>query len=302
LAQVSAPVSGLVSARANLDMPAPGDRVQEGQTLARLSPSGGDGSYAALKGRVERLEREVQRAERLVDAEAIPRKRLVEARHDLTLARSALESMGGTGAASADDGFTYRLNAPISGRVQERHLAPGSRVDVGTTLYTIVDPSRVWVRLRVPAEHAAAADRAAGAVFTAEGSNRRHEASRVVSTGAAIDPDTRTLPVRLEAPNPTGALKIGMMVDARLLLDDSQSGVALPNEALQTEDGRPVAYVQTGGESFERRPLELGPTDGQYTLVERGVQAGEHVVTNGAYQVYLASLNSSQMAGHGHPH
>ncbi|PQJ26924.1 hypothetical protein BSZ35_18540 [Salinibacter sp. 10B] len=314
-AKVAAPVSGLTPARANLDMPAPGDRVREGQTLAILSPSGGDGSYADLKGRVERLEREVRRAERLIEAEAIPRKRLVEARHDLTLARAALNSMGQAGenaasqmaSASAEPtrdstGFNYHLTAPISGRVQERHLAPGSRVGVGTVLYTIVDPSRVWIRLRVPAEHAAATSRATGAVFTVEGSSQAYEASQVVSTGASIDTDTRTLPVRLEAPNPNGALKIGMMADAQLLLEETQSGVALPNEAIQTEDGRPVAYVQTGGESFERRPLELGPTDGQYTLVERGIQAGEHVVTDGAYQVYLASLNTSQMAGHGHPH
>jgi len=133
-AKVSAPVSGLTPARANRDMPAPGDRVREGQTLALLSPSGGAGSYADLKGRVERLEREVRRAERLVTAEAIPRKRLVEARHDLTLARAALESMGGDTTA-ADEGFTYRLTAPIQGRVQERRLAPGSRVEVGTVLY-----------------------------------------------------------------------------------------------------------------------------------------------------------------------
>ncbi|MCS3613273.1 efflux RND transporter periplasmic adaptor subunit [Salinibacter ruber] len=309
-AKVSAPVSGLTPARANLNTPAPGDRVREGQTLATLSPSGGEGSYADLMGRVQRLQREVRRAERLVQAEAIPQKRLVEARHDLTLARAALESMGGSdgqrastssGPSTTGAGFNYDLKAPISGRVQERHLAPGSRVEVGTVLYTIVDPSRVWLRLRVPAEHASAMSRATGAVFTVEGSDTIHQASRVVSTGAAIDTDTRTLPVRLEASNSNGALKIGMMADAQLLLADTQSGVAIPNEAIQTEDGQPVAYVETGGESFERRPLELGPTDGQYTLIERGVQAGEHVVTTGAYQVYLASLNTSQI-GHGHTH
>jgi RND family efflux transporter MFP subunit len=277
-------------------------------------PVGGEGAYAELKGRVERLEREVRRTERLVKAEAIPQKRLVEARHDLELARAALESMGGTGeegesqlasmspqASTSSASFNHDLKAPISGRVQERHLAPVGRVGVGTVLYTIVDPSRVWLRLRVPAEHAATASQATGAVFTVEGSDTAHKAGRVVSTGATIDTDTRTLPVRLEAPNPNGALKIGMMADARLLLEDSTSGVAIPNEAIQTEDGRPVAYVQTGGESFERRPLQLGPTDGQHTLVERGVQAGEHVVTTGAYQVYLASLNTSQI-GHGHTH
>jgi len=307
-AKVSAPVSGLTPARANLNMPGPGDRVREGQTLGILSPSGGDGSYADLKGRVERLQREVRRAERLVEAEAIPRKRLVEARHDLQLAQTALDATGGSSSETAsiegvgeDATFHYRLRAPISGRVQERHLAPGSRVEVGSVLYTIVDPSRVWIRLRVPAERAAAAGQATGAVFTVEGTDTLHEATRVVSTGASIDPGTRTLPVRLEASNPGGVLKIGMMADAQLLLEETRTGTTIPNDAIQTEDGEPVAYVQTGGESFERRPLQLGPTNGTYTLVERGVQAGEHVVTAGAYQVYLASLNTSQI-GHGHTH
>ena len=291
-ARVSAPVSGLTPARPNLDMPAPGDRVREGQTLAVLTPSGGEGSYAETKARVERLKR-------LYEVEAIPEKRLIEAEHDLEVAQAALRSMGG---ADDEPGFDYRLRAPITGQVHERHLAPGSRVEVGTVLYTIVDPSRVWVRLRIPAEEAARASEAAGGVFTVEGGSETYTADRVVSTGAALDADTRTLPVLLEAANPEGALKIGMMVDGRLIAGAPTEGVAVPNDAIHIEDGRPVAYVQTGGESFARRPLRLGPTDGYATIVERGLEAGEHVVTAGAYHVYLASLNTSEMAGHGHPH
>lgn len=310
-ARVSAPVSGLTPAEANREMPVPGETVRKGDVLGLLSPSGGDGSYADLKGRVERLRREVQRAERLVEAEAIPEKRLVEARHDLELARAALQSMGESeGAASAqasspsemEPGFNYRLRAPIGGQIHERHLAPGRRVEVGDVLYTVVDPSRVQVRVRVPAEHAPDLQSVSEGLFTVEGRETLHRAGRVVSTGAAMDADTRTIPVRLEVSNPDGHLKIGMMADARLLLDETETGVTIPNEAIQTEDGEPVAYVQTGGESFERRPLQLGPTDGEHTLVERGVQAGEHVVTAGAYQVYLASLGSSETAGHGHTH
>ncbi|MEF8795728.1 MAG: efflux RND transporter periplasmic adaptor subunit [Salinivenus sp.] len=309
-AKISAPVSGLTPAEANLDMPAPGDGIPEGETLAVLSPSGGEGSYADVKGRVERLKREVRRAERLVKAEAIPEKRLVEARHELELAQAALKSMGEASETTSqmvspsggDSDFNYQLRSPIGGQVHERHLAPGSRVEVGEVLYTIVDPSRVRVHVRVPAEHAADLQQVSEGMFTVEGSEVLHRASRIVSTGAVIDTDTRTLPVRLDAPNPDGRLKIGMMANARLLLEDSEAGVAIPNAAIQTEDGEPVAYVQTGGESFERRPLQLGPTNGEHTLVERGVQAGEHVVTAGAYQVYLASLGSSETAGHGHTH
>ncbi|WP_263790040.1 efflux RND transporter periplasmic adaptor subunit [Salinibacter sp.] len=310
-AKISAPVSGLTPAEANLDMPAPGDGIRKGETLAVLSPSGGEGSYADVKGRVERLKREVRRAKRLVKAEAIPEKQLVEARHELELAQAALKSMGEasetttsqmSNTSGGDSDFNYQLRSPIGGQVHERHLAPGSRVEVGEVLYTIVDPSRVRVHVRVPAEHAADLQHVSEGMFTVEGSEVLHRASRIVSSGAVIDTDTRTLPVRLEASNPDGRLKIGMMANARLLLENSEAGVTIPNAAIQMEDGEPVAYVQTGGESFERRPLQLGPTNGKHTLVKRGVQAGEHVVTAGAYQVYLASLGSSETAGHGHTH
>lgn len=229
VAEVAAPVSGLAQARANLSAPTSGGRVRAGQTLAVLSPTSQDNSYAQAKARVERLEREVERLARLYEAEAIPEKRLVEARHDLEVARAALEAMGGAGG----DGYDYPVRAPISGIVQSRRFTPGQRVEAGEMLFEIV---------------------------------------------------------------------IGQFATAQLEAGGTRSGVAIPSEAVQSEDGQPVAYVQTGGETFERCPLTLGPTGGFYTLVERGVEAGEHVVTEGAYQVYLASLSTTDIGDHGHPH
>ena len=63
-----------------------------------------------------------------------------------------------------------------------------------------------------------------------------------------------------------------------------------------------MAYVHTAGESFERRILALGPSDGEWVIVRSGVAGGERAVTIGAYQVRLASLNTGVIADHGHPH
>jgi multidrug efflux pump subunit AcrA (membrane-fusion protein) len=138
--------------------------------------------------------------------------------------------------------------------------------------------------------------------FTVEGSPRVYEAARLISVGAAIDPKRRTLPVVLETRNRDGSLKVGMLVEARLFLAESVSGVAVPSRAVRKEDALDVAYVQVGGESFERRVLMLGPSDGEWTLVTSGILSGERVVTEGAYQVRLASLNTSEIADHGHAH
>ena len=126
--------------------------------------------------------------------------------------------------------------------------------------------------------------------------------ARLVSVGAAIDPERRTLPVLLETRNRDGSLKVGMLVEARLFLPASAEGVAVPSRAVRKEDALDVAYVQVGGESFERRVLTLGPSDGEWTLVASGIRSGERVVTEGAYQVRLASLNASKIVDHGHPH
>ena len=297
LAAVAAPVSGLARARGNLSAPAPGDRVRAGQTLAVLSPTAQDDSYAQARANVERLQREVARLGRLYEAEAIPEKRLVEARHDLEVAQAALEAMGGSG-----QGYAYVVRAPISGVVRARPFTPGQRVEAGALLFEIVDPSQVVLRLKVPARHATQADAADAAIFSVEGSDRRYRTTRVVSTGSSLDPESRTLPVLMAVDNADGSLKIGQFAMAQLELGGTRAGVAIPNEAILNEDGQPVAYVQTSGEMFERRLLTPGPTDGVYTLVERGIEAGERVVVEGAYQVYLASLSTGEIGDHGHPH
>ena len=63
-----------------------------------------------------------------------------------------------------------------------------------------------------------------------------------------------------------------------------------------------VAYVQIGGETFERRAVTVGATDGEWTVVLSGVRPGERVVTRGQYQIKLSSLNTSEISDHGHPH
>ncbi len=298
VARVTAPVEGIVRAKHNLGAPIPGDWVEAGERIAVLSPVPEENAYAALKAKVERLEREVERAERLSAVEAIPERRLVEARHDLEVSRAALEAVGDVDG----EGYELTLTAPINGLVTERNLTIGERVRAGERLFSIVDPKTLWLRVQIPAREAAIVSEVSSGSFTVEGSPRVYDGARLVSVGAAIDPERRTLPVVLETRNRDGRLKVGMLVEARLFLAESVEGVAVPSRALRKEDALDVAYVQVGGESFERRVLALGPSDGEWTLVTGGIRSGERVVTEGAYQVRLASLNASEIADHGHPH
>jgi membrane fusion protein, heavy metal efflux system len=298
LAQVSAPVSGIAAAVPNRAAPSVGEPVRAGQVLAVLNPTAGEGGYARSRGELERLEREAARAERLHAAGAIPERRLEEARHDLEIARAEMRAIGGGG---ADGDFRLRVTAPISGVIAQRSFVPGGRVEAGEPLFVVVDASTVWLRVQLPAATASALVREPTPTFTIEGIDRSFETGRLVSVGSVLDPQTRTVPAVVEAPNPGGMLRIGQFARATVPVGGTVTGVAIPNSAIVDDNGTPVAYVQTGGESFERRVLTLAERDATRTVVSAGIRPGEMVVTTGAYQVRLASLSGGDFAG-GHSH
>lgn len=298
LVEVSAPVDGIAGAAENRGAPSVGQSVRPGQVLVVLSPTAQEGGFAQARGRVERLEREVARAERLVGTGAIPRRRLEEARHDLEIARAETDAMGD---ARTGPDYRLRLTSPIAGVVARRTFVPGGRVQAGTPLFTIVDPRTAWLRVQVPASAASSIPSGAQATFTLQGSDRVHETARIVSVGSVLDPATRTVPVVFEVAQAGSLFTFGQLAQAAVPMGGSIDGVVIPNAAVVDDNGTPVAYVQAGGETFERRVLTLGATDGTRTHIAAGIRPGEMVVTTGAYQVRLAAASGSDFAG-GHAH
>ncbi len=300
LAQVAAPIGGIIEVAGVEGAPAPGQRVTKGQVLARMTPVLGDAgaAYADARGRLREAEDEYERARRLFAAEAVPQRRVHEAETRLRAAREALAGLGG-GALTADG--RIGIVAPITGTITERALTPGSRVDAGATLFTIVDASVVWLVAHVPSAQASGLARGAQATFQVEGSPSVSRTSRSISVGTMIDPTTRTVPVTYEVANREGLIRIGSVARVSVTTGTRVTGVLIPSSAILEEDGRPFVYVQTEGETYERRDLRLGGSDGLRTLVAAGLVAGDRVVTGAAYQVKLASL-STAVPTHGHEH
>ncbi len=305
MARVSAPIAGMVDLSGVARAPAPGQRVSKGQVLAVLTPTLGDGGSALARARAElrEAEDELERAKRLYQVEAVPLRRLHEAEIRLTAAREALAAFGSSGSAQADGRVVLR--APIAGVIAARTLAPGSRVEAGMELFAVVDPSVVWLEVNVPAAEAArvseATDAIAGTTFLVPGSDEAHSVRRAISVGSIIDSVSRTVPVIYEVANPNGTFKIGMTAQVAVGTGQPVEGVVIPSSAVLDEDGRPIGYVQTDGERFEKRELTVGGSSGDRTLVRAGMKTGERVVTGAAYQVRLASLSTS-VPEHGHEH
>ena len=298
-AEVTAPISGLVDPSGVASSPAPGQSVAQGQVLAVIIPSLGEGgnAYAEARARLRSAEDEYARARRLVEAEAAPRRRLEESEIRLQAARETVAGFGG----SAAGGGRLAIHSPIRGVVASRSITPGSRVEAGAPLFSIVDPSVVWLTVNVPAAQAALIGSGSGASFQLEGAGNRFETRRTVSIGSVIDPQSRTVPLIYEVPNVNGIIRVGSTARVAVRTGRRVVGIVIPASAVLDEDGRPIAYVQSEGETFEKRELTLGGQGGNRVLVLSGINPGDRVVTSAAYQVRLASLSTSVPAeGHAH--
>jgi multidrug efflux pump subunit AcrA (membrane-fusion protein) len=116
-----------------------------------------------------------------------------------------------------------------------------------------------------------------------------------------VDTATRTVALLYEANNSDGRLRIGQQLMLHVESAHAEDAVAIPDTAIVEEGGQPLAFVQMGGETFEKRELTLGIRDGNFVQVLRGVAEGERVVTKGAMAIRLAAA-SNVIPAHGHAH
>jgi membrane fusion protein, heavy metal efflux system len=311
-AEIRAPAEGFVAPGSLVHA---GHAVSAGDTLAVIVPRLGEGAdVGELTVAIERArsqhalaERDVERLEGLVAQGAVPERRLGEARQalgvagaELRAARARFEQYQRAGEEAG-----MRLRAPVAGVVVSASARPGAYVRQGERLFLLSAPDRRWLEVRVPERFAGALGDATGAWFDVTGGEPvtldGASDARVVQIDTAIDSVTRTAGVTVEYPAGAGPALIGARFAAHVFTESPTQRLAVPRSAVIDDGGRSVVFVQTGGERFARRPVELGTVDGAWVQVSRGVAPGERVVSDGAYLVRLAAAGGDEI-GHGHAH
>jgi membrane fusion protein, heavy metal efflux system len=316
-ALVAAPVDGRFTSGT---LPSVGTRVASGQELGRMQPrlaeNGTDratlvATAAEAAAALDAASTELARSERLLAERAVPGRRVEDARRAVTVAEARLtaaqarltqrdEALRTGGGASGGNSFVLR--APIAGVVAEIVAALGASYDEGAPLFRIVRTDRVELQAHIPASDApleAAVDEIALEIpgrpdpLTIEVDHPHY--------AGIIDPKTRALPVQFHVENRAGRLLIGQTATAILYTGRRERMATIPKDAVLMEAGRPYVFVQTGGESFARRYIDIATRDRDLVGIRSGVTPGERVVTHGAYDVQLASA-ASGLPAEGHVH
>lgn len=308
---VSAPLGGIISG--SKPLPFIGKKVTRGEVVAYIEPpirqEGGIGQltagYAESKNRVVLAQKEYDRAKRLYEAKIAPLKRVEEAELTLASARAALEPLEKALESIKGDAGNGRIavRATVSGTVVEISSANGKGIEAGQPIMRIVNTGTLWLKANLPAADSGKAALASGASFTITGLDGEFRPSRLVTVGDMLDPQTRTLPVIFEVPNPGGRLKVGMFANVAIRTGAAQNALAVPRESLVEDEGRWFLFIQTAGEAFERREVKVGAQDKGYAQILEGLKPDERVVAKGAYYVKLAATAGKGIDPHaGHAH
>ncbi len=306
-AQVFSPVTGRLLPPRSGKLPLLGSRVEKGQVLAIVQQSLPASDAAQLSSgriraeaeldsataRLEQARRELARREGLRGV--VAEKEIQEAALAVKVAEQEVERarrerglFGGEQRTGAAGVARFELVAPIGGVLAEAEATAGELVDASRPLFTVLDPSTVWIEARVFAEDVARVESAREAVIRVEAYPDLDLHAPLVHLGQLVDPQTRTVRALFEAKNPDGKLRPGMFVQVAIGFGEARPTLAIPETALVEEDGAYEVFVQVSPEEFVPRPVKPGLCDEGYCAVLSGLRGGEKVVTTGTYQLHAA--------------
>jgi cobalt-zinc-cadmium efflux system membrane fusion protein len=301
LAHIGASVAGrVVEIKRSL-----GDDVKKGDLLAVLNSSElgtAQSEYLKAISKLKLRQSAFNRAKQLYESGIIAvanlqqrQNELSEAEVDLDSSRDHLKVMGMSEPDITDLGArgTIKSLSPITatltGTVIERNITLGQVVQPSDAVFTVSDLSHVWLVAEVSernAQWAREGDEAEAEISALPG---KRFIGRLIYIGDVIDPDTRTMTVRMDLPNPSDIIKPNMLATLLIRKQGTQEAV-IPLEAVVREGDRDHVFVQVGKDQFALRPVELGDPEGSVRPIISGLELGERIVSTGSFH-----LNNERM-------
>jgi RND family efflux transporter MFP subunit len=319
---VAPPIGGIIQ---SATLPHIGQQVTRGQSLATVAQTSTAAEAAQIHIESMRIDAERRR---LGQAEIEAQARLEEAVHDASRARrlyerkaysqkalevdeleekareaqlaAIQEQLRALAQVPASSTSTYQVQAPISGTIVKVNKAPGEQVAAGEAIVEIVALDTVWVEAPIFEKDLGQIRRGSEAVFTTTAFPEKEFRGWLINVNAVVDEQTRAATAVFEVNNSSGDLRAGMQANVRFEAGGRTSVLLVPKEAVVDNEGQKIVYVLRSGEEFERRNVVVGDEYGAKVAILSGVEPGERVVTQGAYQLKLQELRPANAGAHTH--
>jgi cobalt-zinc-cadmium efflux system membrane fusion protein len=233
-------------------------------------------------------------------------KNLQAAEHDLEVAKATAESsVAGTRSAltaarrhllilglkqsdidalknKPDSPVLFSLTSPITGIVVERNATIGATVGSDANVFKIIDLSRVWIDANVFEKDLERVRRGQEVKVLVTAFPESTFSGRVILINSVVDPETRSVKVRTEVPNPDGRLKPDMFANVSIITDLHRTAISIPQSAVLNDGGKTVVFVAEGS-GYKKRQVTAGIQSNDRVEIIDGLNAGDKVVVKGNY-------------------
>jgi multidrug efflux system membrane fusion protein len=182
--------------------------------------------------------------------------------------------------------------SPIDGRTGSLLFHPGNIVKSNETVLVVINQvNPIYVSFSVPEQHLAEIKRRLGGgrlpvTATIPGETRFPATGALSFVDNAVDPSTGTIRLKATFDNQGRQLWPGQFVNVSLRLSTQEDAVVIPSQAVQTGQSGFYAYIVKPDMRAELRPIVPGNQVGGETVIERGLEAGETVVTDGQLRLF----------------
>jgi HlyD family secretion protein len=210
---------------------------------------------------------------------------LTQKQFDLKAAEGQLSAAKGD-TASAEAAVSYtKIQSPIDGVVTDRPFYPGETPATGLPVVTVMDLSQIVARAHVSQLEASSLKAGNPASIAVPGMLAEVK-GKITLVGPAVDANSTTVEVWVQAPNPKGELRPGQSVKVSMVSETVPQAIVIPAAALLTStDGAHTVITLDSDNAPHKQHVEVGIRDGQNVQVTKGLNGGERVVTVGAFEL-----------------
>ncbi len=179
------------------------------------------------------------------------------------------------------------IRSPINGVVTDRPLYPGEMAAAGTPLLTVMDTTSVIARAHIPQDQASLlklGDKATITVPAAISGEDDPIDGKVTVVSPALDPNSTTVEVWVQAKNPRGRLRPGTSVQIAMLARAVPNSLVIPAAAILTAPDRSNYVMVAGSDNrAHQKAVKTGIRQGDQVQILDGLADGDRVVASGAY-------------------
>jgi len=281
-----------------------GSSVNSNETLFNitggdLTENNIDNEYHSSKIYYEKSKSDYERAQELIKENIISEKKFQNIQLEYQNAKNTFNTI-----AKNYNAMGKKITSPINGFIKNIMVNEGQYVQVGEPIARVSQNQKLILKAEVPQRHYSKLNSISSANFKTVYNNKVYNTDSLngqfISYGKSTNEHAYFIPVNFEIDN-KGDIIPGSFIEIYLKTNIIKDVIAIPYSALLEEQGHYYAYIQTSGESFQKRELKLGINDGLKIQVLSGISENERVVTKGAYQIKLSTM-SGKLPEHGHEH